>query len=199
MSTTTKVLILLLILVSVSAASITATLYAQRVDWHDKFMKEVNQHQYSIMVLRAEAEAREIQVRNLENVLATRDDKIDGLQAELESKLAIYELLRRQLTDLSAKFEKTLENTAALNRNLTHMIAMQEELRDQNKHMRQERDTAKHGRQVAEAELYEIRGRLEVVMRDLNTAETEYVKAARQLERLQAIVAQIRGRRNGIE
>ena len=99
MSTLTKVFIILIFLISIGAAAIVATLYGQRTDWHEKFIQEVNQHYYSIQVLKAEAEAREIVIRSLREVIKNQGDKIVLMRGELDSKEAIILTLNRQITD----------------------------------------------------------------------------------------------------
>lgn len=184
MNTLNKALIVLVFVMAVASASIISALHAQRVDWHDKFVKEVNQHYYSIQVLRAETEAREIQVRNLEKLIEIKDDRIAELESAVDAKEGNLVHVKDQLTDLSAKFAQTLEHTEALNRQLGHLIAMQTELQNQNEELRRQRDEAVVAGQQVQAQLYDLQGRYETVMRDLDEAETRYVEAARELSRL---------------
>lgn len=194
MSALTKVFVILIFLISVSTAAILAALYGQRVDWHDKFIKEVNQHYYSIQVLRAEAEAREIEIRNKEKVIEAKDQKIAALQNELNSKEGNIVLLKNQLTDLSGKFQQTLEHTEALNRNLAVLIGLQQELQVANAALREQRNQAVNERQQAQTELFDLKGRLENVMADLQRAEEAYIDTSRDFETLQKVVDGMRER-----
>ena len=194
MSALTKVFVILIFLISVSTAAILAGLYGQRVDWHDKFIKEVNQHYYSIQVLRAEAEAREIEIRNKEKVIEAKDAKIAGLQNELNSKEGNVVLLKNQLTDLSGKFQQTLEHTEALNRNLAVLIGLQQELQNANAGLRDQRNQAVNERQQAQTELFDLKGNLAQAKGDLEKAEEAFIEASRDLGTLQKVVDGMRER-----
>ena len=192
MSTLTKVLVILIFLVSAGTVAILGALYGQRVDWHDKFIKEVNQHHYSIQVLRAEAEAKQVQIENLQAAVRGLKQSNFDLRGELESKQTIVETRGRQITDLSAKFTALLQHADALNRNLNTLIATQQELAKANAALRIQRDQAKSASQQATADLFQLRGKLDKVMKDLNTAEREFISASRQLTKLKGIIDRLR-------
>lgn len=181
MNTLTKVLIVLTLLISTASAAIIAALHAQRVDWHDKFVKEVNQHYYTVQVMRAEVEAREIQVRNLERVAAVREDEIERLRATIDAKESNIAALTEQLGKLNANLQQTLEHAEALNRQLSVLVAMQQELHNENIVLREQRDRAIVERQQAQTQIIELQGRYEVAMRDLDAAEAAYIECARKL------------------
>lgn len=192
MSTLTKVLIILIFLISAGTVAILATLYGQRVDWQDKFIKEVNQHWYTIQVLRAEAEAREVQIANKEAVIASLKLKVTSLAEEVDSKENIVETLNRQITDLSAKFTALLEHAAALNSNINQITIQMQELQNANSGLRAQRDQANSERQQAQAELFQLKGELETALKSLNVAEKEYIKSSRDSGRLEQIINRLR-------
>ena len=193
MSTLTKVLIILIFLISAGTVAIVATLYGQRVDWQDKFIKEVNQHWYTIQVLRAEAEAREVQIVNLNDLIEkTLNPKITSLAKEVDSKQNIVETLNRQITDLSAKFTALLEHAEALNSNIKNVTIQMQELQNANAGLRAQRDQANSERQQAQAELFQLKGELETALKSLSVAEKEFIKSSRNSGRLEQVINRLR-------
>lgn len=183
-----KIFSILIFLVAVATAAIVAYLHAQREDWHSRYVREVNQHYYNVQVMKAEVEAREIEIASLKALRTAADATITQLRAELTNKEEALKTANNQIIEMAARFEQLMAHASALNSNLQVLIEQMKTLQDGNNELRRQRNQAVAERQQAQTDAFDLRGKLEEAQKALANAETEYLKVASELARLTRIV-----------
>jgi regulator of replication initiation timing len=185
MSTLTKIFVILIFMISVGTVAIVAALYGQREDWHDKYEKEVNQHWANVQMLRAETEAREIQIVTLNREIDAFKQRVEALRGEVDAKETLVATLNRQLVDLSGKFTQTLTQMEGLNQNLSLLVSRQKELQEANDKLRILANEAVAERQQAQTELVDLKGKSDALMGQLEALEKQYIDVAREAKQRQ--------------
>lgn len=183
-----RIFSVLIFFVAAATAAIVAYLHAQREDWHARYVKEVNQHYYNVQVMKAEVEAREIQIASLNALNTTYDATIKSLRAELVNKEDALKTANNQITEMAARFEQLMNHASALNSNLQVLIEQMKTLQDANNELRRQRNQAVAERQQAQTDAFDLRGKLENAEKALANAEAEYLKVASELSRMTRIV-----------
>ena len=88
MSLLSKLFVILVFVIALIKLGIDVTLFAQKVDWKDKFIKEVNYHYQTQQIKNAEIAARDMEVENQRAFMAILADRINTLDTENSGKAA---------------------------------------------------------------------------------------------------------------
>jgi regulator of replication initiation timing len=182
MSALSKVFVILILLVATATAVVVAYLFAMRIDFRDKWIKEINQHYYTAQVLKAEVEAREIEVASQKALAQTLATKVGNLQIELGNKEETIKSRDSQITDMSGKFEQLAQHAEALNQNLNLLIDQTKVLQTANQQLRDVAARAVFDRQAAQTEAFDLRGQVDKLTKERDAAEQEFIKVSREYE-----------------
>ena len=112
MSLLSKLFVILVFVIALIKLGIDVTLFAQKVDWKDKFIKEVNYHYATQQIKNAEIAARDMEVENQRAFMAILADRINTLDTENSGKAARINDLQRQLDSantLATKYEADMQ------------------------------------------------------------------------------------------
>src|SRR5258705_6465326 len=109
MSTLSKVFVVLVLVIALVKLGIDMTLFGMRVDWKDKFEKEVQYHYQALMVKNNEIADMTAQAENLKAY--QRDvlmPKMSMLEVENAGKSARIAELQRQFDAVDINFKKLI-------------------------------------------------------------------------------------------
>lgn len=192
MSLLSKIFTILVFIIAVANAAIIVALFAMRIDFRDKYVKEVNAHYADIQVLKAEAEAKQIVIENGRSTIALLEQKIRDRDSDLASKDDLVRALEATLADLRTKFEKLLNNMEALSRNLEVMISRVADLNRENQDLRQALEQSRADMSQITAQLLQAQGDLQRAEGQLTNAEEELIRIAREATNLRDRIDRLR-------
>ena len=178
MSLLSKLFVILVFVIALIKLGIDVTLFAQKVDWKDKFIKEVNYHYATQQIKNAEIAARDMEVENQRQFMAILSDRINTLDTENSGKAARINELNRQLdaaNTLASKYEADMQ---VFVRQLEVQLAQIQELTT-----KIEESRVKLAKSVAE--LQYARQLAERLQQDLGQLEEKHVEMARDKKHLE--------------
>jgi hypothetical protein len=195
MSTLTKVFVVLVLIISLVYLGVSATLFAHRVDFKDKYETEAAAHAKTKADLAAEkgkleadiaTKAKEIQ--NLAQQAKEADNRAQEAGRERDAVRADFNKLKTDYTALVAKQDELQSNNNQLvqrNDNLNKQLSDEKKLRED----------AQRVRDTVQAELLASQDRLEKAYKDIAEMEKQIVDISRakneiesQLEYLRQLV-----------
>ena len=89
MSLLSKLFVILVFVIALVKLGIDVTLFAHKVDWKDKFVKEVNYHYQTQQIKNAEIAAREMEIENNKVFIGVLNERI-GIQNGLMTTVHAY-------------------------------------------------------------------------------------------------------------
>ncbi len=197
MSTLSKVFVILVFLVALVKLGVDATLFAQRVDWKDKFVKEVNYHYQTQQIKNAEIQDLILQRENLNEYNKILTDKITMLDTENSAKSMQIANLQRQFDAVDANTKKLIADLDVYVRQLEVQITQIQEMQNKVEDYRLKLAKAASERSTAVQELQYARQEAEMLQKSLGALEENHVSLARDKKRLEETIKALNDR--GVE
>lgn len=194
MSTLSKVFVILVTLIAMIGLGVNVTLFAMRVDWKDKFVKELNYHWQTQQIKNAEIADRELQVQNMVEFQGILTNKIAMLDVELAGKSARIADLQRQLDAVDVNTKKLLADVDVYVRQLEVQIAQIQDLNMKVEDYRAKLARANSNANTATQELQYARQEAERLSKDLASLEEAHIGIARGKKQLEEIIAMLNAR-----
>jgi myosin heavy subunit len=194
MSTLSKVFVILVFLVALVKLGVDATLFAQRVDWKDKFVKEVNYHYQTQQIKNAEIQDLVLQRENLNEYKKILEDKINMLDIESAAKSQQIANLQRQFDAVDGNFKKLIADVDVFVRQLEVQITQITEMSNKVEDYRQKLVKAAAEKSTAVQELQYARQEAEVLQKSLAGLEENHVVLARDKKRLEETIKALNDR-----
>jgi hypothetical protein len=194
MSLLTKIFIIMVFMASLVALGVQATLFSQRVDWKDKFVKETHYHYQTIGMKDSEVAYLKLEVENRKMFIDALHKRIDILTHENAIHLTRISDMERINQELLFKFEKLLADMDSFSKQLEVQLA---QIKDREVKLIELRD--KLGKMIAEKntaiqELQYVRQELERVAKDLASLEERHVTVVKDKRRVEETVEELRRR-----
>jgi myosin heavy subunit len=195
MSTLSKVFVILVLLIALVSLGVNVTLFAMRVDWKDKFVKELNYHYQTQQIKNAEIADRELQIENMRVYNDILTNKIAMLDVELAGKGSRIADLQRQLDAVDVNTKKLLADVDVYVRQLEVQIAQIQDLNQKADDYRAKLTRASNNQNTAIQELQYARQEAERLSKDLASLEEAHISLARGKKNLEEVIAmlQLRG------
>jgi len=195
MSTLSKVFVILVLLIALVSLGVNVTLFAMRVDWKDKFVKELNYHYQTQQIKNAEIADRELQIENMRVYNDILTNKIAMLDVELAGKGSRIADLQRQLDAVDVNTKKLLADVDVYVRQLEVQIAQIQDLNQKADDYRAKLTRATNNQNTAIQELQYARQEAERLSKDLASLEEAHIGLARGKKNLEEVIAmlQLRG------
>lgn len=191
MSLLTKIFIILVFMASLVALGVQATLFAHRVDWKDKFIKETNHHYNTIAIKDSEIAYCKAEVKNREDFIAALQKKLDLLEQANSINLTRISELDRMYNEVLAKHEKLIADLDALEKQLEVQLA---HIKDKELKMMELRDKVAKAiaeKHTASQELQYVKQELERVAKDLSELEERHVAVVREKRKQEEILEEL--------
>ena len=185
MSTLSKVFVILVFTVAVAKLAIDATLFAQQVDWKDKFVREVNYHYATQQVKNAEIAARDLEIQNLQVFIQILDTKINTLDTENSAKAQRINDLGRMLNDSTTLAAKLEADQQVFVRQLEVQLAQIQQMNVKVNEFRSKLAKSIAEKSTAVADLQYARQMSERMSHDLSELEGKHVDLARNKKQLE--------------
>lgn len=185
MSILSKVFVILVFLVALVKLGIDVTLFAQKVDWKDKFVKEVNYHYQTQQIKNAEIAARELEVENQKAFIAILNGKIETLDTENSAKAGRIVDLQKQLDSANVAMTKLAADQDVLVRQLEVQLAQIQEMGLKVEEFRGKLAKALSEKSTAVSQLQYERQLAERLQQDLAELENKHVEIAREKKLLE--------------
>ena len=185
MSLLSKMFVILVFVIALVKLGIDVTLFAQKVDWKDKFVKEVNYHYQTQQIKNAEIAARDMEVDNQRAFIAILSDKINTLDTENSAKAARIGDLQRQLDFSNTQLAKIEADTQVFVRQLEVQLAQIQELNTKVDEHRAKLSKSLNEKALAVSELQYARQLAERLQQDLGQLEEKHVEMARDKKHLE--------------
>ncbi|RPH38957.1 MAG: hypothetical protein EHM91_13065, partial [Planctomycetota bacterium] len=185
MSLLSKLFVILVFVIALIKLGIDVTLFAQKVDWKDKFIKEVNYHYATQQIKNAEIAARDMEVENQRAFLAILADRINTLDTENSGKAARINDLQRQLDSANTLATKYEADMQVFVRQLEVQLAQIQELTTKVDEHRAKLVKSLNEKSLAVAELQYARQLAERLQQDLGQLEEKHVEMARDKKHLE--------------
>jgi len=185
MSLLSKIFIILVFVVAVAKLAVDATLFAQRTDWKDKFLKETNWHYQTIHIKNAEIQAQMIEIANLKGFIEIQRDEKRRLETENANKSTRISQLQRNFDAYKANFEVVQAEQAAFIRQLQVQIAQIEQTIRKNDELRNQIRQVIAEKNTSIAELQEARQMKEQYMHMLAELERNHISLAKDKKRME--------------
>lgn len=189
MSMLSKVFIILVFVVACVKLGVDVTLFAQKVDWKDKFVKEVNYHYQTQQVKNSEIAAMRVEMDNRAAMLEVQRQKNAVLETELAARSARLSDAQRQLNNADELLKKYAQDHAVFVRQLEVQLAQLADAADKIEAYRQKTDRVSKEYYVTLQELQYARQEAEKLSRDLAEIESKVVEVARDRKRLEEQIA----------
>jgi DNA repair exonuclease SbcCD ATPase subunit len=189
MSTLSKVFVILVFAVALVKLGVDATLFAQRVDWKDKFVKEVNYHYSTQAVKNAEIQDLILQKDNLDAFAKILNDKINMLETENAAKNLSIANMRREFDEKNATIAKLTADIDVFVRQLEVQLTQVSEMTAKVDDYRAKVTKAANDRTMAVQELQYARQEAEVLSKDLGALQERHIGLAREKQRLDETMA----------
>ena len=171
MSLLSKLFVILVFVIALIKLGIDVTLFAQKVDWKDKFIKEVNYHYATQQIKNAEIAARDMEVENQRAFMAILADRINTLNRQLDAA-----------NTLASKYEADMQ---VFVRQLEVQLAQIQELTTKVDEHRAKLAKSLNEKSLAVAELQYARQLAERLQQDLGQLEEKHVEMARDKKHLE--------------
>lgn len=185
MSTLSKVFVILVFVIACCKLGVDATLFAQKVDWKDKFVREVNYHYSTQQVKNAEISARDLEIDNQKVFISILNEKINTLDTENSAKAARINDLQRMLNDSTTLAVKLESDMQVFVRQLEVQLAQIQEMSVKVEDHRQKLAKALNEKSTAVAEVQYARQLSERLQQDLAELEGKHVDIAREKKLLE--------------
>ncbi|HLF92618.1 MAG TPA: hypothetical protein VJB14_04100 [Planctomycetota bacterium] len=185
MSLLSKLFVILVFVISLVKLGVDVTLFAQKVDWKDKFVKEVNYHYQTQQIKNAEIAAREMEIENNKVFIGILTDRINTLDTENSSKAQRINDLQRQLDFANTLQTKTEADMQVFVRQLEVQLAQIQELTTKIEEHRGKLAKALNEKSLAVAEVQYARQMSEKLSQDLAELEGKHVDMARDKKHLE--------------
>ncbi len=191
MSTLSKVFVILVFVAALVKLGIDVTLFAQKVDWKDKFVREVQFHYQTQQIKNAEIAARELEIENQRSFITILNEKINTLDTENSAKAARIGDLQKQLDNANIQMTKLAADMDVLVRQLEVQLAQIQEMT-----LKVEESRAKLGKALAEkstavSQLQYERQLAERLQQDLAELENKHVEVAREKKLLEERISHL--------
>jgi len=185
MSTLSKVFVILVFVVALVKLGIDVTLFAQKVDWKDKFVKEVNYHYQTQQIKNAEIAARDLEIENQKSFLTILNEKINALdQANSDKAIRLVEV-QKSLDNANAEKTKMIADMDVLVRQLEVQLAQIQEMSTKVEEFRNKLTKALNEKSTAVSQLQYERQLAERLQQDLAELENKHVEIAREKKLLE--------------
>ncbi len=194
MSTLSKVFVVLVFVVALFKLGVDATLFAQRVDWKDKFVKEVNYHYQTQHIKNAEISDLNVQVESLNNYNQKLKEKIDALDNERASLATRLASQGRDMDSLQANYQKLTATLEVQVRQLDVQLTQIQEMTNKVEDYRTRLGKANTEKLTAVQELQYVRQEAERLSKDLAGLEDSHQALAREHLRTKEIIAELNKR-----
>lgn len=191
MSTLSKVFVVLVFTVALFKLGVDATLFGQRVDWKDKFVKETNYHYQTQTIKNAEIADLTGQIDNLNNYNQKLKEKIDALDNERNSLGTRIAELTRQNDAVQANLQKLTATLEVQVRQLDVQMTQIQEMSNKVTDYQHRLAKARSEQLTAVQELQYVRQESERLSKDLASLEDNHQALAREKSRLQEIMAEL--------
>ena len=180
MSTLSKVFVILVFVIALVKLGVDMTLFAQKVDWKDKFVKEVNYHYQTQQIKNAEIAARDLEVANRNVQIGILNDRIQILDTENAAKALAITQLSKENTEKQSLLIKLESDLSVMTRQLEVQLAQIQELTTKVEEHRVKLAKALNEKSTAVAELQYARQQSERLAQDLAALEEKHTEMARE-------------------
>jgi myosin heavy subunit len=177
--------VILVFVIALVKLGIDVTLFAQKIDWKDKFVKEVNYHYQTQQIKNAEIAARDVEIETRGQYISILTDRINTLDTENSAKAARIEQISRQLdaaNTLNTRLEADLQ---VFTRQLEVQLAQIQELTTKVEEHRAKLAKALNEKGLLAAEVQYARQQAERLQHDLAQLEEKHVEMARDKKHLE--------------
>lgn len=188
MSTLSKVFVVLVCALALINMGVTATLFAQRVDWKDKFVKEVYYHYQTQQVKNGEIADLDLQRQSLVDYNKMLEEKNRLLEKENSSKSEELTNLQKQFNEVDKNFKQLNSSVDVFVRQLDVQMTLVQEMTAKVEEYRNKLARAVSERSTATQELQYARQESEVLQKSLAALEESHIALAREKQRLEEIV-----------
>jgi hypothetical protein len=185
MSLLSKLFVILVFVIALVKLGVDVTLFAHKVDWKDKFIKEVNYHYQTQQIKNAEIAAREMEIENNKVFISVLNERIGTLDIENSNKANTINFLTRQLDFAQTLQIKTEADMQVFVRQLEVQLAQIQELTTKIEEHRGKLARALNEKTLAVAELQYARQAAEKMSQDLAELEGKHVEMARDKKHLE--------------
>ena len=185
MSLLSKLFVILVFVVALVKLGIDVTLFAHKVDWKDKFVKEVNYHYQTQQIKNAEIAAREMEIENNKVFIGILTDRINTLDQENSSKAGRINDLQRQLDFSNTQMVKQEADMQVFVRQLEVQLAQITELTTKIEEHRVKLAKALDSKNLAVSELQYARQASEKLAQDLAELEVKHVDMAKDKKHME--------------
>ncbi len=185
MSTLSKMFVILVFVVALVKLGVDVTLFAQKVDWKDKFIKEVNYHYQTQQIKNAEIAARDVEIDNQRQFVAILTDRINVLDTENSAKAQRINDISRQLDFANTQLVKLEADVQVFVRQLEVQLAQIQELNAKVEEHRTKLAKALSEKTLLAAEVQYARQLSERLQHDLAQLEEKHVDMARDKKHLE--------------
>jgi septal ring factor EnvC (AmiA/AmiB activator) len=192
MSTLTKVFVVLVLIISLVYLGVSATLFAHRVDFKDKYESEVAAHNKTKDEaktdkgkLEADIAAKAKEIQNLAQAAKEAENRASEANREKDAVRADFNKLKGDYTALVAEQSKLQANNDALtqrNDNLNKQLSDEKKLRED----------AQRVRDTVQAELLASQDRLDKAYKDIAEMEKQIVEVSRAKNEIESELAYLR-------
>jgi hypothetical protein len=180
MSTLSKVFVILVFVIALVKLGVDVTLFAQKVDWKDKFVKEVNYHYATQQIKNAEIAARDLEIDNQKSFIGILNDRIAVLDTENSAKAQRIGDLVRESVEKQTLLTKLEADVQVFVRQLEVQLAQIQELTTKVEEHRIKLGKAVAEKATAVAEVQYARQQSERLSQDLASLEEKHVDMARE-------------------
>ncbi|MHC4606181.1 MAG: hypothetical protein ACYTAF_04525 [Planctomycetota bacterium] len=191
MSVLSKVFVILVFIVSLVWTGIIATLFAHRIDWKDKFVKEVNYHYMTQNIKNAEIAAVRLELENVKTYISVLEAKNDQLEIELAAANAKAMEIQRQLDYTKGLLTKLEAAQSVFVRQLQVQLAQIKDYADKVEEFRGKLARAINEKTTAIQELQYARQEAQRLQKDIAELESYHVSLAREHKRLEEIIEEL--------
>ena len=185
MSTLSKVFVILVFVIALVKLGVDVTLFAQKVDWKDKFVKEVNYHYQTQQIKNAEIAARDLEIDNQKSFIGILNDRIAVLDTENSAKAQRINDLVRESVEKQTLLTKLEADVQVFVRQLEVQLAQIQELSTKVEEHRIKLAKAVAEKATAVAEVQYARQQSERLAQDLASLEEKHVDMAREKKLLE--------------
>jgi hypothetical protein len=175
-----KIFVILVFLVAVMKVGVDMTLFAHKVDWKDKFVKEVNYHYATQQIKNAEIAARDMEVENQRAFIAVLNDRLTIIDIENTAKAQRIQDIQKQLDFSNTQLSKLEADQQVFVRQLEVQLAQIQELTAKVEEHRAKLAKALSEKTLAVSEVQYARQEAEKMRQDLAELETKHVEMARE-------------------
>lgn len=185
MSTLSKVFVILVFVIALVKLGVDVTLFAQKVDWKDKFVKEVNYHYQTQQIKNAEIAARDLEIDNQKSFIGILNDRIAVLDTENSAKAQRINDLVRESVEKQTLLTKLEADVQVFVRQLEVQLAQIQELTTKVEEHRIKLAKSVAEKATAVAEVQYARQQSERLSQDLASLEEKHVDMAREKKLLE--------------